>query len=249
MIDYNIVHDQTFWSMCWHIANRSSPIIFNKSNEKKWQRYWNSISNTYNERAKFDQQLALTTIDMLYKEGIIHKDFTVLDIGCGTGNYTIPLAKRVSHVYALDSAKAMLDRLVVNAQKEAAKNIIPIHKSWYRCSYKKEFDFVFASFCPAIRDTKSLMKMHRASRRYLCYVTACKEVDTFKQIRKDIWERITGKPFGVYRSFDVIYPFNFLYAKGLRPSLKYLTHTYKYEDSIQNQAYQLESFFESDVHL
>ncbi|MCX8027926.1 MAG: methyltransferase domain-containing protein, partial [Thermodesulfovibrionales bacterium] len=240
----NQIFDPRFWSQCWDEANTDSPITFTKATEKKWQTYWNSISDVYQDRTAFDKELARRTVNLLETEGIIKQDFKVLDIGCGTGTYTLPIAKRVFHVYALDSAKEMLNRLIQNASEDSIKNLTIINQSWYRCRYKGEFDLVFTSFCPAIRDTASLMKMHRASRQYLCYVTSCQEADIFKQIRQDLWERLTGKPFGIYRSFDVIYPFNFLYAKGLMPSLKYITHSYTYEVSVEKQIIQHERFFE-----
>lgn len=242
--DYNLVLDPLFWERCWYHSNRLSPIVFNKKNQRKWQSYWNSISDIYQRKSVFDKDLAIRTLDLLEREGILNKEFTVLDIGCGTGTYTLPLAERVSHVYALDSAKEMINKMMEVARQESITNITAMNKSWYRCGFKSEFDLVFASFCPAIRDTTSLMKMHRASRQYLCYITACKEVDLFKEIRNHLWEKITGQPFGSYRSFDVVYPFNFLYTKGFNPSVRYLSHSIFYEDSIENQIIQYEKFFE-----
>jgi len=241
--NFEYILDPFFWQKCWHHANNSSPIIFNRANHKKWQKYWNSISALYHDRARYDKSLVIRTLDLLENEGILDKTFNVLDIGCGTGTYTLPLAKRVNHINALDSAKDMLNKMMENSMRQGINNITPIHKSWYQCKYYKNFELVFTSFCPAIRDTASLMRMHRASNRFLCYVTAVEEVDIFKEIRRDLWQIITGKPFGHYKSFDVIYPFNFLYLKGFMPCLKFLSHNHFYEDSVENQIKQQESFF------
>ena len=56
----------------------------------------------------------------------INRGQTVLDFGCGVGNYTIPLAVVVGEkgkVYAVDKNKKSLDELMQRAEKNGLKNI------------------------------------------------------------------------------------------------------------------------------
>jgi ubiquinone/menaquinone biosynthesis C-methylase UbiE len=56
----------------------------------------------------------------------IRKGQIVLDFGCGSGDYTIPIARIVGHegrVYALDKDKEDLDKLTKRAELEGLKNI------------------------------------------------------------------------------------------------------------------------------
>lgn len=56
----------------------------------------------------------------------INRNQTVLDFGCGVGNYTIPAAVVVGErgkVYAVDKNKQSLDELMQRAEKEGLKNI------------------------------------------------------------------------------------------------------------------------------
>ncbi len=39
MIAYNTIHNPTLWYMRWDNENKASPITFNKSKERKGQRY------------------------------------------------------------------------------------------------------------------------------------------------------------------------------------------------------------------
>ncbi|MFB0502652.1 MAG: class I SAM-dependent methyltransferase [Candidatus Bathyarchaeia archaeon] len=56
----------------------------------------------------------------------------VLDLGCGSGTYTIPAAKLVGddgRVYALDVSRKALDRMEEKADREGLKNIVRIDAS------------------------------------------------------------------------------------------------------------------------
>lgn len=56
----------------------------------------------------------------------IRKGQTVLDLGCGSGVYTVPVARIVSEegiVYALDRDKRALDELMQRAELEGLRNI------------------------------------------------------------------------------------------------------------------------------
>jgi len=66
------------------------------------------------------------------KEVGIREGQTVLDVGCGSGTFTIPSATLVGKtgtVYALDIDERALDKLRIRAEKEGFKNIKIIHSS------------------------------------------------------------------------------------------------------------------------
>jgi ubiquinone/menaquinone biosynthesis C-methylase UbiE len=77
--------------------------------------------NGERKRAGLEQKL----IEMMQRIGIT-KGQTVLDFGCGSGTYTIPVAKIVGKrgkVYALDKDKHALDNLMNKAELVRLKNI------------------------------------------------------------------------------------------------------------------------------
>jgi ubiquinone/menaquinone biosynthesis C-methylase UbiE len=68
----------------------------------------------------------------ILKEIGIRKGHTVLDFGCGSGNYTIPAAKIVGNtgkVYALDKDKWDLDKLMQRARSAGLRNIEKVKTS------------------------------------------------------------------------------------------------------------------------
>jgi ubiquinone/menaquinone biosynthesis C-methylase UbiE len=77
--------------------------------------------NGEGERAGLEQKV----IEMLQGIGI-NKGQTVLDFGCGSGTYAIPVAKIVGtrgRVYALDKDNHALDSLMKKAELACLKNI------------------------------------------------------------------------------------------------------------------------------
>ena len=60
----------------------------------------------------------------------LRKDDTVLDIGAGTGRWSIPMAKVCRKVTALDVLPGMLEILRENAAAEKATNIYPVVGDW-----------------------------------------------------------------------------------------------------------------------
>lgn len=56
----------------------------------------------------------------------IKPNFVATDLGCGSGYFTIPLAKKVEKVYAIDVQKEMLQTLEQKTRQQNIKNIEPM---------------------------------------------------------------------------------------------------------------------------
>ena len=63
-----------------------------------------------------------TVIALVKSKGVEIAGATILDIGCGTGIYTLPLAREASKVTGVDLSKTMLDRFREEAQKQDLTN-------------------------------------------------------------------------------------------------------------------------------
>ena len=84
---------------------------------------------------------------LLKKLDILSKNDTVLDIGCGEGTITIPIAKKVKSVTGIDSAENMLKILNEKSNKENINNVNTILKPIEEIRYKDigNYDVVVAS--------------------------------------------------------------------------------------------------------
>ncbi|MDR2869859.1 MAG: methyltransferase domain-containing protein [Deferribacteraceae bacterium] len=85
---------------------------------------------------------------------------TVLDLGCGTGAYTIHIAKEAAHVTALDISEGMLAKVKAAAANENINNISYVCSDWLEFQEQKQFDIVFCSLTPAICDRGAVQKAH-----------------------------------------------------------------------------------------
>ncbi len=98
-------------------------------------------------------------------------DYTILDIGAGTGRWTVPLAKVAARVTAVDPAKAMLNVLKRNAEEAGVTDKIDFVIATWEDANIGMYDFVIsfhaiymsADFATFIRK----MEAHAKRRCYL----------------------------------------------------------------------------------
>ena len=77
--------------------------------------------------SKAGQVEKITTLREISK--LINNDSKILDIGAGTGVYSIPLSEEVCEVVAFESASNNYKQLVAKAKDKNLKNIIIENKS------------------------------------------------------------------------------------------------------------------------
>lgn len=85
------------------------------------------------------------------------KDKNIIDIGCGTGVWSLHLAKSAKELTALDNAKAMLEIFKEDAKKLGLNNIKYENctfTEWVEKNQNAKFDIAFLSMSPALQDEK-----------------------------------------------------------------------------------------------
>ena len=135
--------------------------------------FWNFRAEEYNlSSSTADAQLnRQEKVQALIDRGIINAESTVLDIGCGSGQFAVELAKKTRKVMGLDFSDKMLNYASANAAAEGLKNTVFIHSDWDGFHYAEAFDLVIASMSPAIHKPDHLYKMMKYSRGY-CYLSS-----------------------------------------------------------------------------
>ena len=166
--------------------------------------YWDKEANAVNEN--MTQWAELTKKQL--KNLPLSPEFTVLDVGAGTGRMTLPMAKRTKYVTALEPSEKMLATLRDNARKRHVFNIHYVNESLEELEVATCYDLVVASFSLFMLDIKAaLMKMNAlASRGAYLFLSASPWLD------EGIQKAIQGNS-SVWSDFIFIY--NILYDAGI----------------------------------
>jgi SAM-dependent methyltransferase len=162
--------------------------------------YWNKDVNVLNENQPHWAELTKKQLKQLP----LSPDITVLDVGAGTGRMTIPIAKKVNHVTALEPSEKMLATLRENARTLQAFNIFCINKTLEELEMNCSYDLVVASFSLFMVDIKNaLLKMNElASRAVYLFLSASPWLD------QDLQKAVYGN---ISQWSDFVFIYNILY--------------------------------------
>jgi SAM-dependent methyltransferase len=134
--------------------------------------FWDQKARTY--PLPFEQEpLAFTegVMEIIEERCLPVKGATVLDIGCGTGAFSLPFAVRGATVTALDFSEHMLERLSSEAKRLAIYDVRAVQASWKRINpdaagLLRSFDIVLSALSIAVETTRDILKMESCARQW-----------------------------------------------------------------------------------
>jgi SAM-dependent methyltransferase len=211
------------WGEMWR--EKQKHLDQNKNNDSR-EEHWDTIASLYQLWAEHDEYPT-----RLLQRIQMQRDWTVLDIGCGTGAIAISAAIRAKRVTALDISTKMLEILKTEAARRYLVNIQYIHREWELIRVGtdiKPHDVVIASRSIAkTRDVReSLRKIDQAARKF-AYVTAWGgENGDFIRDFKTALNRVDQNPP------DDLYVYNILRQMGIHPNVEQIEcrNTVRYSD-------------------
>ncbi|MDL2246614.1 class I SAM-dependent methyltransferase, partial [Methanobrevibacter sp. OttesenSCG-928-K11] len=207
-------------------------------NKKDKGKDWNKVAGTFKKAAQKDDYQ-----DTLFKELILDKNDTVLDIGCGEGTITIPLAKKVKKVIGLDSAPKMLELLEDKAKKENITNIETVLSDIEDIPSKnlENIDVVIASrsLNGIIPIDETLKYLNEIANKYVFITLFGPENWNFEKE----FQKYLGKKPKSFPGYN--YMFNILFNMGIYANIKRLNITsqreYKnIEEAMDNGKFRLD---------
>ncbi|EPM8373044.1 class I SAM-dependent methyltransferase [Campylobacter upsaliensis] len=116
---------------------------------------WDKKAKTYARFSPTLNKIQKQSFEEFQKLGLDFKDKSVIDIGCGTGVWTLHLAFLAKEILALDNSKAMLEILQEDASKLGLSNIKSVNLSFedfMRENANLRFDIAFLSMSPALQN-------------------------------------------------------------------------------------------------
>ncbi len=117
---------------------------------------WDKKAKTYARYQNTLNTIQKQTFEYLQNLKISFQDKSIIDVGCGTGVWTLHLAKEAKEILALDSANVMLEILQEDAKTHAISNVKTLNldfESFYKNNNAK-FDLAFLSMSPALQNEK-----------------------------------------------------------------------------------------------
>jgi len=251
--------DTVWWKELWLTRLAKNPMtVRHRHTVQEKANKWNKRAEWFskqisghegNERTQF-------VMNFLEQENALPKPGErVLDIGAGTGAFTIPFLKCGVEVVALEPAEAMIDIIRKNCDEASVPHPTFLQKTWQDIDLDTEgmrgaFDLAFASMTPGVRDPDTLDKLNAASRGH-CYFSAFSG-QRWRDQYGEIWQKIFNEELSGMAP-DVSLAFQYLYAGGYRPSMTFRGTTRKMEQEpgevVESMLLFLDDYTEINAHV
>ena len=115
--------------------------------------YWNRRAEDYSDMVMAsDCNHGRNILSLIEREGLLQKEWHILDIASGPGAITIPFAEQVCRATAVEPAEKMAEALLSYAQRRGITNIDIIPQTWQEVDECRPADFTLASTpvrCPS----------------------------------------------------------------------------------------------------
>lgn len=203
---------------------------------------WDNVANMYNEMTQMEKNSTAYALSLL---PITKKD-SVVDIGCGPGRLSVPLAKMAKSVTSVDAFGKMLEFAQKNAQKAGLDNINFVQKSWLDDDALKvigKHDIVIASRSVGLND---IDKLNLIAKKYV--VLMCFFESSLRQIAQNFLvgvreQKLPTRPCKEdERTFGYNITFNLVYDMGANPNIRIITDIYEKDFQSREQAYEFFRF-------
>jgi SAM-dependent methyltransferase len=202
------------------------------SAEINWSEVWGrqmqaasfrQLGKTWEERAGVWQH-ALSQVnrgdfaEQLLRRIHLEPDWTVLDVGCGNGLLSLPLAERAQRVTALDQAPAMIELTRRNAEAAGVDNVDTIVADWVEVEVGRDVqphDIVVSSRSLLMLDLDRFLNNLDLAGSQRCYVAwwTGENTDVDEAVAEVLGEAYQPQP-----SYIVAY--NALYDLGIRADVE-----------------------------
>jgi len=194
-------------------------------------------SNMYNRVAKMEKTYTLNQINA-FDTG---KNDTVLDIGCGPGRISVPMAQRAKSVTSLDQSERMLKHCRQNAQEAGVTNLKTLQLDWKDAVLGRnleQHDIVIASRSPGGSDIK---KASSFARKYVVFI-GWANAPNIPTVVGDLFTGIDGArkfpPMRIDRRIGYNMTYNTIYDMGYDPNIKIVLDGFTKDYTSQGEAYQ-----------
>lgn len=169
---------------------------------------------------------------------------TILDIGSGTGSFSLPFSKYCSHLTALDVSTAM-NQILKQKIADQKKTNIQLKEADFSDFEAEDaaFDLVFCSMNPGLYHPEPFQKMMRLCKKAGVYIGIAHHLAEPKK-EASLDEKMLGFSVTHGGSNHILYPFNYLITQGYIPELFYIDCDWKTKETIDEASKRLQAHYE-----
>ncbi|MCQ4637055.1 methyltransferase domain-containing protein [Anaerovorax odorimutans] len=195
---------------------------------------WGRSADMYDRMAKMEKPYTQMQIDRI----LAGPEDSVMDIGCGPGRLTVPLAQKAGRVTALDLAPRMLEYCEKNVRAAGLDNVTIKEMDWETAQLGKDFekhDVVVVSRTVALND---LIRLNQTANKYV-FLLSFAQMPSLKIIRDDLFRGIEEGLMQPRedRMFGYNLTFNMLYDLGINPNVNVITDGFTKDFESREAAY------------
>ena len=198
---------------------------------------WGKSADMYNMIAHMEKRYTLNQLNAFDTD----KNDTVLDIGCGPGRISVPMAQRAKSVTSLDASDLMLNHCKDNARAAGVTNINWVKMNWEDAVLGKnveQHDIVIASRSPGGQDIR---KTATFARKYVVLV-GWANMPNVPTIVGDLFRGVEGaegfppmRPTDRRLGFNITY--NQIYDMGFDPNINIVADGWEKDFGSRDEAY------------
>lgn len=167
--------------------------IQRNADPKNAEKMWDRRAANYPRYRDSEDTLEAKVMRLMEEKGADPTGLRVLDVGCGSGKYTLRLAKKAASVTATDISGEMLRILNEDAAKEGVTNITAVHADWSDFNPEEaEFDIVFCATTPAVRNEADFAKVTGIAGKFVVYLGFAGKKDS--EVMMEIYKALNITP-------------------------------------------------------
>ena len=176
---------------------------------------------------------------ILKDAGVLESCGTLLDLGCGTGGFSLAFAQQGMQVTAVDMDHPSL-LVLSNRAKANGLGIETQQAMWEQYDPETKFNVVFSSMCPAICDYRELLRFEGMGSKYGCLIAVSR--GSYDKHRKRLIQELDAKLTGM--TTEAMWYYNILYLMGRQPNVWNFTRHFEHQAPIEKLVEQNKVYFQ-----
>lgn len=161
------------WRQKWQSAYQKASFY---QSEKNSRVYWDGMARIDGGSLAGDEHIR-SLCNYLCEEKLLAAESSVLDIGCGGGEYVAAFANACCRVTALDYAPDMIDRCKALCESKGMKNVSYVLTDFMEDRVMEKHDIVLSCLNPSTYHPAAFDKMLSLASRVLVYFSMDSNID------------------------------------------------------------------------